>query len=114
MEPSTEPLAQAAAAARHDLMATGQWGDPAQAALTAAVSQRAWWHDKWPEGGEHLLGLIAQDLQEWVHDHVDSDWPTCQEHRDHALFVEPDLGPDPFWVCHRSGLPVARVGQLEG
>jgi hypothetical protein len=49
-----------------------------------------------------------------VHDHVDSDWPICPEHRDHALFVEPDLGPDPFWVCHRSGLPVARVGQLEG
>ena len=29
-----------------------------------------------------------------------------------ALFVEPDLGPDPFWVCHRTGLPVSSVGAL--
>jgi hypothetical protein len=109
-----DPLAEAAAAARHDLESTGEWTDAADAALTAALEQRSWWLGKWPEGGEHLLGLVAQDVQEWVHDNVDSDWPICPEHHDHALFVEPDLGPDPFWVCHRSGLPIARVGQLEG
>ncbi|MDX6203355.1 MAG: hypothetical protein QOJ83_2855, partial [Frankiales bacterium] len=91
---------------------TGQWNDAAATALDAAVQQRSWWLAQWPEGGEHLEGLVAQDVQEWVHDHVDSDWPLCPEHRDHALFVEPDLGPDPFWVCHRSGLPLARVGEL--
>ncbi len=108
----TDPMTQATDAARHDLTVTGQWTDPAEAALSAAVQQRSWWLEQWPEGGEHLPGLIAQDVQEWVHDHVDSDWPLCPEHRDHALFVEPDLGPDPFWVCHQSGLPLARVGEL--
>jgi hypothetical protein len=108
----TDHLNQASGAARRDLTVTGQWNDAAATALDAAVQQRSWWLAQWPEGGEHLEGLVAQDVQEWVHDHVDSDWPLCPEHRDHALFVEPDLGPDPFWVCHRSGLPLARVGEL--
>ena len=107
-----DPLAEAAAAALHDLEATGQWSDRSAAAVAAAVGERTWWLDQWPQGAEHLLGLIAQDVQEWMHTH-DPDWPLCPEHRDHALFVEPDLGPDPFWVCHRSGLPIAGVGQLE-
>jgi hypothetical protein len=51
-------------------------------------------------------------VQEAVHATHDPDWPLCPEHGDHALFVEPDLGTDPFWVCHRSGLPVAQVGEL--
>jgi hypothetical protein len=108
----TDYLAEAAAAAEHDLAATGQWTDPAAAALAAAVDRRSWWLGQWAEGGEHLFGLIAQDVQEWVHDNVDSLWPLCPEHVDHALFVEPDLGPDPFWVCNRTGLPLARVGEL--
>jgi hypothetical protein len=112
--PVTDPLAQAAAAARHDLEATGHLDEASDAALEASLEIRGWWLAQWPAGSEHVLGLIAQDLQEWVHDHVDSDWPLCPEHRDHALFVEPDLGPDPFWVCHRTGLPVASVGALPG
>ncbi len=67
---------------------------------------------EWPDGAEHVPGLVAQDVQEAVHAAVDPDWPCCPEHADHALFVEPDLGPDPFWVCHRRGLPVAPVGAL--
>jgi hypothetical protein len=108
----TDPLARPAASARHDLTVTGRWNDEAAAALADAVQQRAWWLEQWPAGAEHLDGLVAQDMQEWVHDHVDRDWPLCPEHQDHALFVEPDLGPDPFWVCHRTGLPVASVGAL--
>lgn len=108
----TDHLADAAAAARHDLTVTARWNDEAAAALAAAVESRSWWLAQWPEGAEHLLGLVGQDVQEWMHDNVDHDWPECTEHRDHALLIEPDLGPDPFWVCHRSGLPVARVGQL--
>ena len=42
---------------------------------------------------ERVLGLLAQDVQEAVHA-GDPLWPACPEHRDHALFVEPDLGPD--------------------
>lgn len=108
----TAPLDAAATAAEHDLAVTGQWTDGSQAALAASIEARRWWLEQWPEGGEHLLGLVAQDVQEWVHDNVDSDWPRCPEHLDHALFVEPDLGPDPFWVCHKSGLPLASVGEL--
>lgn len=108
----TDHLAEAAVAARHDLEATGQWTDASEAALAESLTQRSWWLDQWPEGGEHLPGLVAQDVQEWVHNTVFSDWPLCPEHRDHALFVEPDLGADPFWVCHRSGLPLAEVGDL--
>ena len=80
--------------------------------LGAAVAERRWWVGAWPAGAEHVLGLVAQDVQEAVHESIDPDWPTCPEHRDHALFVEPDLGPDPFWVCYRTGLPIAAVGRL--
>jgi hypothetical protein len=108
----TDHLAAAAAAARRDLEASGRWDDASSAALGAALTERSWWLAQWPQGAEHLEGLVAQDVQEWVHDNVDHDWPLCPEHQDHALFVEPDLGPDPFWVCHRTGLPVAAVGDL--
>jgi hypothetical protein len=108
----TDPLRDAADAARHDLAATGRLDDASEAAIGQSVETRGWWLSHWPEGAEHVLGLVAQDLQEWVHDNVDSDWPLCAEHRDHALFVEPDLGPDPFWVCHKSGLPLCRIGEL--
>src|ERR1700712_1021015 len=106
-----DPLLSAATAAEHDLAVTGQWSGGSEAALTASVEQRRWWLEQWPEGGEHLLGRVAQDGQEGVHDNADSDWPLCPDHRDHALFVEPDLGPDPFWFCHKSGLPLASVGE---
>ena len=108
----TDPLTDAAAAARHDLTVTARLTAASEVALTASLETRGWWLAQWPEGGEHLVGLVAQDVQEWVHDNVDSDWPLCPEHRDHALFVEPDLGPHPFWVCHQSGLPLASVGEL--
>ncbi len=82
--------------------------------LADAVEHRRCWVSAWPEGGEHLLGLLAQDVQEALHAGTDPDWPCCPEHLDHPLFVEPDLGPDPFWVCHRTGFPIAGVGRLEG
>ena len=76
------------------------------------VAERRWWLDEWPDGAPHLLCLVAQDLQEKVHETRDPLWPRCPEHDDHPLLVEPDLGPDPFWVCHLTGLPVAPVGSL--
>ena len=103
-------LAAAAEAVCRDL--------PAQhvAVLAAAVEERAWWLSQWEEGAAYVLGLLAQDVQESVHAD-DPDWPACTEvscpaHLAHALFVEPDLGADPFWTCHRTGLPVAAVGRL--
>ena len=105
-------LATAASAVRHDLERTGRCRGRALRALAGALEQRSWWVAQWPEGAEHVLGLVAQDVQEALHESLDPQWPRCPEHRDHPLFVEPDLGPDPFWVCHRTGLPVAQVGCL--
>ncbi len=86
------------------------------AALAGALEQRRWWLSQWEDGAPYVLGLLAQDVQEAVHAD-DSDWPACPEPTcpavgAHPLFVEPDLGADPFWTCHRTGLPVAPVGQL--
>ncbi len=86
-------------------------GATRQELLDGAVAHRTWWLQQWPEGAPHVLGLVAQDVQEAVAEH-DPLWPLCPEHADHPLHVEPDLGPDPFWVCARSGLPVAPVGGL--
>ena len=91
---------------------------PVTADVDAAVAHRRWWLQQWPDGAPHVLGLLAQDVQEQVH-RRDPSWPvcpepSCPERGRHALFVEPDLGPDPFWTCHRTGLPVAAVGALRG
>jgi hypothetical protein len=87
-------------------------GDPRREhLLDVALEHRRWWLQQWPQGAPLVLGLLAQDVQDAVH-MEQPDWPLCPTCRDHALFVEPDLGPDPFWVCHRSGLPVAQVGHL--
>ena len=96
--------------ARASVLADGD--DPRRAPLGAeALTHRTWWLEQWPEGAPHVLGLLAQDVQEAVHAD-DPLWPLCPQHQDHALFVEPDLGPDPFWCCLRTGLPVAAVGSL--
>jgi hypothetical protein len=93
--------------------------DPAfDDALDAAVEHRRWWLEQWADGAPHVLGLLAQDVQEVVHGR-DPGWPACSESScpavgAHPLLVEPDLGPDPFWTCHRTGLPVAPVGGLRG
>ncbi len=110
-------LVEAQRAVRRDLRAsrpqdTGQ----DEARLQDAVAQRGWWLSQWEDGAPHVLGLVAQDVQEAVHA-GDPLWPACTESScpqrlRHALFVEPDLGPDPFWTCHRTGLPVAPVGGL--
>ena len=105
MDATTEALAQAQAAVLHDC--------PQHPQLVAeAAEARQWWLQEWPDGAAYILCLLAQDVQEAVQAAADPDWPLCPEHGDHMLLVEPDLGPDPFWVCHRTGLPVAPVGSL--
>ena len=86
--------------------------------LETAVAHRRWWLSEWPAGAPHVLGLLAQDVQEAVHE-TDPLWPpcseaSCPERGAHPLLVEPDLGPDPFWTCSVTGLPVAPVGHLHG
>lgn len=106
-------LSAAAEAVRRDLPRAAY-----DAALQDALAQRAWWLSQWDDGAPYVLGLLAQDLQEVVHAD-DPQWPLCTEtscpaRLAHALFVEPDLGADPFWTCYRTGLPVAPVGLLRG
>ncbi len=113
MESGEQVLRQARDALRRDL-ASPVW----EAALQDAVAQRGWWLSQWEDGAPHVLGLVAQDVQEAVHER-DPQWPACTESScpavgGHPLLVEPDLGPDPFWTCHRTGLPVAPVGGLSG
>ena len=87
-------------------------GDPSyDDVLDRCVEHRRWWLSQWSDGEPFLVCLLAQDVQEAIHE-SEPHWPLCPEHRDHPLFVEPDLGTDPFWVCDRTGLPVAAVGSL--
>jgi hypothetical protein len=102
----------AGAALRVDLEHTEIWTPATSAALDAALVVRQTWVDAWPDGAEHVPGLVAQDVQEFVRAEFDPHWPLCPDHRNHALFVEPDLGADPFWVCEVTGLPVAPIGGL--
>lgn len=77
--------------------------------VRSCAEARTWWLQEWPDGAAYVLCLLAQDVQEALQN---PRWPLCPEHQDHQLVVEPDLGTDPFWVCERSGLPVAPVGTL--
>lgn len=100
-------LEQAREAVRRDL------ADPRRDdLLDSCVEQRRWWVEQWADGAAYLPCLLAQDVQEAVHETDDPSWPLCPECLDHPLVIEPDLGTDPFWVCERSGLPVAPVGSL--
>lgn len=110
---SADPVLDAACdAVRRDLEATGACNDAAVEWLALCTRERGWWLAQWPGGAAYVVGLLAQDVQEAVHEHADRQWPLCPDHADHPLYVEPDLGPDAFWVCHRSGLPCAPIGQL--
>jgi hypothetical protein len=99
----------------HDLSAR----DVADAAVVSlvedAVAHRRWWVEQWPDGVEYLLGLVAQDVQDALLDGYGR-WPLCGRHAaegdPHALTVEPELGPEPHWVCPKEGVTVAPVGEL--
>ncbi|ANW18940.1 hypothetical protein [Streptomyces clavuligerus] len=79
-----------------------------------SVTHRRWWAEQWPQGREFLTGLVAQDVQDALLERYGR-WPlcpVCDQGDPHALEVEPELGPDPRWVCHRAGVVVAPVGRL--
>jgi hypothetical protein len=77
-----------------------------------AVSHRRWGVGEWPDGVEFVAGLIAQDVQDALLERHGR-WPLCPSCLDpHALDVEPELGPDPHWVCGNNGSVVAPVGSL--
>jgi hypothetical protein len=115
---SLSPLEQALHAARALVLADLVAREVAEADVVSlveeSVAQRRWWAEQWPEGSAYLAGLVAQDVQDALLDRYGR-WPLCPVCRSgdpHALDVEPELGPDPHWVCHKAGVKVAAVGAL--
>jgi hypothetical protein len=111
MDP-VSPLEQALHAARALVLADLVAGEVAEADVVSLVEdsvvQRRWWVEQWPEGAGYLPGLVAL-LDRYGR------WPLCPvcgSGDPHALDVEPELGPDPHWVCHQAGVKVAAVGSL--
>ncbi|WP_433916618.1 hypothetical protein [Streptomyces sp. NBC_01744] len=113
-------LEQALHTARALVMADLAAGDVAEAEIVSlvedAVTHRRWWVEQWPDGVEYLVGLVAQDVQDALLERYGR-WPlcpVCDAGDPHALDVEPELGPDPRWVCAKATVMVARVGALSG
>ncbi|WP_274559931.1 hypothetical protein [Streptomyces spiramyceticus] len=119
MDPTTSALEQALHAARALVMADLTAREVAVADVVSlvedAVAHRRWWVEQWPEGVEYVVGLVAQDVQDALLERYGR-WPLCPVCVDsdpHALEVEPELGPDPHWVCAKAAVIVARVGALQ-
>ncbi|GLX51318.1 hypothetical protein Shyhy01_42680 [Streptomyces hygroscopicus subsp. hygroscopicus] len=117
MEPLT-PLEQALHAARALVLADLVAGRVAEADVVSlvedSVARRRWWVEQWPDGMRYVAGLVAQDVQDALLERYGR-WPLCPVCAfgdPHALDVEPELGPDPHWVCHQAGVKVAAVGSL--
>ncbi len=105
-------LHQARAAILADLTAR----DAAEADIVSlveeALSRRRWWLEQWPDGAAYIPGLLAQDVQDALME-THGRWPLCPRcDEPHALAVEPELGPDPHWVCERGAAVIAPVGAL--
>ncbi|MEV8033164.1 hypothetical protein [Streptomyces sp. NPDC086182] len=121
MDPTGNPLSpleQALHAARARVLADLIAGRVAEADVVSLVEdsvvQRRWWVEQWPEGAGFVAGLVAQDVQDALLERYGR-WPlcpVCATGDPHALDVEPELGPDPHWVCHQAGVKVASVGSL--
>ncbi|MDX6329149.1 MAG: hypothetical protein QOI83_1532 [Streptomycetaceae bacterium] len=95
-----------------DLSARGVADAEVVSLVEDAVTQRRWWVQQWPEGVGFVAGLIAQDVQDALLERYGR-WPLCPRCEEpHALAVEPELGPDPHWVCESRGTVVAPVGRL--
>ncbi|MFD8921118.1 hypothetical protein ACFV0Y_25390 [Streptomyces sp. NPDC059569] len=123
--PDVDALEQALHAARALVLADLAAGDVARAEVVSlvedAVSHRRWWVEQWPEGVAYVAGLVAQDVQDALLERYGR-WPLCPvcaeagsdgpHQGPHALEVEPELGPDPHWVCAKAGVVVAAVGAL--
>ncbi|MEV6422237.1 hypothetical protein [Streptomyces sp. NPDC051662] len=118
------PLEQALHAARALVLADLAAGDVARAEVVSlveeSVSHRRWWVEQWPQGAAYVAGLVAQDVQDALLERYGR-WPLCpvcaeggpdEPGGPHALEVEPELGPDPHWVCGKAGVVVAAVGSL--
>jgi hypothetical protein len=110
-----DALFSARAVVLRDLNARGTDSAAAVDILDAAVAERRWWVEQWPDGADYVAGQIAQDVQDRLLDGGFGRWPrctACDETTPHELRVEPELGPNPQWVCDKGGLVVAPLGAL--
>lgn len=109
-----DPLMAARALLLHDLGRAGHADARGVSVLEDALAERRWWVDQWPEGRAYVAGQLAQDVQDHLLDTVGR-WPlcgACDALEPHELRIEPELGPDPHWMCERSGIIVAALGAL--
>lgn len=113
MEP-VDPLLAARAWVLDDLAARGFMDPHTVSVVEDCIAQRRWWLAQWDAGAEFIAGLVAQDVQDRLFDEARR-WPlcaTCPDPVEHSLIIEPELGPDPHWVCSSSGSVIAALGQL--
>jgi len=111
-----DPLMQARALVLMDLSARGLLDAHTVSLVEECVSQRRWWLSQWAKGAPFVEGLVAQDVQDALFDEARR-WPVCSACPDpveHSLSIEPELGPDPHWVCSESGTMIAPLGTLRG
>lgn len=109
-----DPLLNARARVLADLAAQGLVDPHTVSLVEDCVSQRRWWLSQWAQGAAFIDGLVAQDVQDGLFDESRR-WPLCAGCPDpieHSLSIEPELGPDPHWVCSESGYVVAPLGAL--
>ncbi|MCP3822027.1 hypothetical protein NLX86_29270 [Streptomyces sp. A3M-1-3] len=116
--PAPSGLEKALHAARALVLADLVAGRVAEADVVSMVEDsvvhRRWWAEQWPEGVDYVIGLIAQDVQDALLEKYGR-WPlcpVCAAGEPHALDVEPELGPNPHWVCGKAGVVVSSVGAL--
>jgi hypothetical protein len=110
----TDPLLAARALVLADLQSCQLADALTVSALEESVSQRRWWVSHWPRGAEFVAGLVAQDVQDAIVDRLGR-WPVCNRCEDvdgHGLYIQPELGPDPHWVCEKSSTVIAPLGRL--
>ena len=111
---SVDPLLNARALVLRDLAAQGLVDPHTVSVVEECVSQRRWWLSQWQQGEAYVEGLVAQDVQDALLERYGR-WPLCPvcgSGDPHALEVEPELGADPHWVCHKAGVKVAAIGSL--
>jgi hypothetical protein len=111
----TDVVLAARALVINDLAAHGADSAAAVDHLDAVVTERRWWVEQWPDGAEYVAGQVAQDVQERLLDAQLGRWPrcsACDEIELHELRIAPELGPDPHWVCEKSGIVVGPLGSL--
>ena len=108
-----DPLLSARAHLLHDLAARETVDVDVLALLEDVITARRWWIEAWEGGADVVAGQLAQDLQERLLDDSGVRWPACPLHDgSHELRIEPDLGPDPHWVCEEAVQAVAPLGGL--